>query len=128
MKLPILFRIFSVLHLLMGLMILFGGSMISATNGWEHSVGITTMAEHHGASLICVSILFWMLPNWLKDGELTKTVPVAILVQVILAIMPVYHAAVGAIPTDATLFIMLAVIIGLIILFYLASKKDIPSE
>ena len=128
MKLPILFRIFSVLHLLMGLMILFGGSMISATNGWEHSVGITTMAEHHGASLICVSILFWMLPNWLKDGELTKTVPVAILVQVILAIMPVYHAAVGAIPTDATLFIMLAVIIGLIILFYLASKKDISSE
>ena len=128
MKLPILFRIFSVLHLLMGLMILFGGSMISATNGWEHSVGITTMAEHHGASLICVSILFWMLPNWLKDGELTKTVPVAILVQVILAIMPVYHAAVGAIPTDATLFIMLAVIIGLIILFYLASKKNIPSE
>jgi hypothetical protein len=128
MKLPILFRIFSVLHFLMGLMILFGGSMISVTNGWEHSVGIATMAEHHGASLICVSILFWMLPNWLKDGELTKTVPVAILVQVILAIMPVYHAAVGAIPTDVTLFIMLAVIIGLIILFYLASKKNIPSE
>ncbi|MDG2355055.1 MAG: hypothetical protein P8L82_03450 [Paracoccaceae bacterium] len=128
MRLPILFKIFAVLHFLVGLLMLFGGSMLSSTNGWEHSVGIATMAEHHGSSLICVSILFWMLPNWLDAEKLNKTVPVAILIQVILAIMPVYHAAVGAIPTNGALFVMMAIIIGLIILFFLASKKEISEE
>jgi len=125
MKLPILFRIFAVLHFFVGLLMLFGGSMLSDTNGWEHSIGIATMAEHHGSSLICVSILFWMLPTWVDTEKLNKTAPIAILIQVILAIMPVYHAAVGAIPTDGALFVMMAIIIGLIILFYVASKKEV---
>ena len=76
MKLPLLFKIFAVLHVLMGLLMLFGGSTLSAMNGWEHSVGIVTMAEHHGASLIGVSILFWMLPKWMseeKNGIALKT-------------------------------------------------------
>jgi hypothetical protein len=94
-------------------------------NGWTHSIGITTMAEHHGAGCICIAILFWMLPQWMSDQQLKDIVPAIIVVQVILAIMPVYHAAVEAIPTNPALFVLMAVLIGLIVLFYMESKKNV---
>jgi hypothetical protein len=52
-------------------------------------------------------------------------VPAIIVIQVILAIMPVYHAAVEAIPTNPAFFVMMAVLIGLIVMFYMESKKNI---
>ena len=106
-------------------MMLFGGSMISEMNGWTHSIGITTMAEHHGAGCICIAILFWMLPMWLSDQQLKESVPAVIGIQVILAIMPVYHVAVEAIPTNPAFFVLMAVLIVLIVLFYMESKKNV---
>ena len=129
MKLPLLFKIFAVLHVLMGLLMLFGGSTLSAMNGWEHSVGIVTMAEHHGASLIGVSILFWMLPKWMSEENLKQTVPAALVVQAILVIMPIYHAAVGAIPSDDPgTYVLIAILLVLMSLFYASSKKVDASE
>ena len=94
MSLKLLFKIFAGLQLIQGILFLFGGSMISEMNFWEHSIGITTLAEHHGAGCVCIAILFWMLPIWLSDQQLKESVPAVIGIQVILAIMPVYHAAV----------------------------------
>ncbi len=54
MSLKLLFKIFAGFQLIQGVMMLFGGSMISEMNGWTHSIGITTMAEHHGAGCICI--------------------------------------------------------------------------
>tara|TARA_B100001013_G_scaffold240746_1_gene148576 strand:- start:232 stop:678 length:447 start_codon:yes stop_codon:yes gene_type:complete len=125
MSLKLLFKIFAGLQLIQGVMMLFGGSMISEMNGWTHSIGITTMTEHHGAGLICIAILFWMLPMWMSDQQLKETVPAIIAIQVILAIMPVYHAAVDAIPTPPPFYVMMAVLIGLIVMFYMESKKNI---
>ena len=125
MSLILLFKIFAGLQLIQGGMMLFGGSMISEMNGWMHSIGITTMAEHHGAGCICIAILFWMLPKWMSDQQLKETVPAIIVIQVILAIMPVYHAAVEAIPTNPALFVLMAVLIGLIVMFYMESKKNV---
>ena len=125
MSLKLLFKIFAGLQLIQGVMMLFGGSMISEMNGWMHSIGITTMAEHHGAGCICIAILFWMLPKWMSDQQLKETVPAIIVIQVILAIMPVYHAGVEAIPTNPALFVFMAVLIGLIVLFYMESKKNV---
>ena len=79
MKLETLYKIFAVLHALMGLMMLFGGAMISNMNGWDHSIGIVTMAEHHGAALLCVSLLFWMLPKWLSEDGLKDATSTALL-------------------------------------------------
>ena len=125
MSLKLLFKIFAGLQLIQGVMMLFGGSMISEMNAWTHSIGITTMAEHHGAGCICIAILFWMLPKWMSDQQLKETVPAIIVIQVILAIMPVYHAAVEAIPTNPAFFVMMAVLIGLIVMFYMESKKNV---
>ena len=125
MSLKLLFKIFAGLQLIQGVMMLFGGSMISEMNGWPHSIGITTMTEHHGAGLICIAILFWMLPMWMSDQQLKETVPAIIAIQVILAIMPVYHAAVDAIPTPPPFYVMMAVLIGLIVMFYMESKKNV---
>ena len=125
MSLKLLFKIFAGLQLMQGVMMLFGGSMISEMNAWTHSIGITTMAEHHGAGCICIAIIFWMLPQWMSDQQLKDIVPAIIVVQVILAIMPVYHAVVGAIPTNPALFVLMAVLIGLIVLFYMESKKNV---
>ena len=125
MSLKLLFKIFAGLQLIQGAMMLFGGSMISEMNGWMHSIGITTMAEHHGAGCICIAILFWMLPQWMSDQQLKDIVPAIIVVQVILAIMPAYHAAVEAIPTNPAFFVLMAVLIGLIVMFYMESKKNV---
>ena len=125
MSLKLLFKIFAGLQLIQGAMMLFGGSMISEMNGWTHSIGVTTMAEHHGAGCICIAILFWMLPQWMSDQQLKDIVPAIIVVQVILAIMPVYHAAVEAIPTNPAFFVLMAVLIGLIGMFYMESKKNV---
>ena len=125
MNLKLLFKIFAGLQLVQGVLMLFGGSMISEMNFWEHSVGITTLAEHHGAGCICIAILFWMLPKWMSDQQLKETVPAMIVIQVILAIMPVYHAAVDAIPTNPAFFVLMAVLIVLIVLFYMESKKNV---
>jgi len=128
MSLKLLFKIFAGLQLIQGVMMLFGGSMISELNFWEHSIGITTMAEHHGAGCICIAILFWMLPIWLSDQQLKESVPAVIGIQGILAIMPVYHSAVEAIPTNPAFFALMAVLIGLIVLFYMESKKNVTSS
>ena len=125
MSLKLLFKIFAGLQLIQGVMMLFGGSMISEMNSWTHSIGITTMTEHHGAGLICIAILFWMLPMWMSDQQLKETVPAIIAIQVILAIMPVYHAVVDAIPTPPPFYVMMAVLIGLIAMFYMESKKNV---
>ena len=125
MNLKLLFKIFAGLQLIQGLMMLFGGSMISEMNGWTHSIGVTTMAEHHGAGLLCIAILFWMLPKWMSDQQLKEIVPAMIVIQVILAIMPVYHTAVEAIPTNPPFFVMMAVLIGLIVMFFMESKKNV---
>ena len=123
MNLPLLYRIFSVLHIIMGLIMIFGGSTLSEMSGWEHSVGIATQAEHHGAALICISILFWMIPRWMSDDKLKEVTSTAIIIQIILAIMPIYHAWIGAIPVDGSLFVMMTILIVLIVLFYIASSK-----
>ncbi|MBT6507652.1 MAG: hypothetical protein HOK66_07505 [Marinovum sp.] len=124
MNLATLYKIFAVLHAVMALMMLFGGPMISNMNGWDHSIGIVTMAEHHGAALLCVSLLFWMLPRWLSEEGLKDATSTALLVQAILAVMPIYHATVGAIPADASLAVMMIVLLGLMYLFLQAAKKD----
>ena len=128
MKLDTLYKIFAVLHGVMALMMLFGGPMISDMNGWDHSIGIVTMAEHHGAGLLGISLLFWMLPRWLSEDGLKDATPTALLVQAILAVMPLYHAAVGAIPLDASLAIMMIVLLGLMYLFFQAAKKEPEPE
>ena len=128
MSLKLLFKIFAGLQLIQGVMMLFGGSMISEMNGWTHSIGITTMAEHHGAGCICIAILFWMLPMWLSDQQLKESVPAVIGIQVILAIMPAYHAAVEAIPTNPAFFVLMAVLIGLMVMFYMESKKNVTTS
>lgn len=128
MKLDTLYKIFAVLHGVMALMMLFGGPMISNMNGWDHSIGIVTMAEHHGAGLLGISLLFWMLPRWLSEDGLKDATPTALLVQAILAVMPLYHAAVGAIPLDASLAIMMIVLLGLMYLFFQAAKKEPEPE
>jgi len=57
--------------------------------------------------------------------KVKETVLAIIVIQVILAIMPVYHAAVEAIPTNPAFFVMMAVLIGLIVMFYMESKKNV---
>ena len=128
MKLDTLYKVFAVLHGVMALMMLFGGPMISNMNGWDHSIGIVTMAEHHGAGLLGISLFFWMLPRWLSEDGLKDATPTALLVQAILAVMPLYHAAVGAIPVDASLAVMMIVLLGLMYLFFQAAKKEPEPE
>lgn len=130
LSLGLVFKIFAVLQFLQGLLMLFGSqfsesskSMISEMNVWDDSIGITTMAEHHGAGLICIGIFFWFLPSWMKGNNLKATVPATIITQFILLIMPIYHAAIGAFPIDPSFYVMIAIFTGFIILTYISSRN-----
>jgi hypothetical protein len=65
---------------------------------------------------------------WLSDQQLKESVPAVIGIQIILAIMPVYHAAVEAIPTNPAFFVLMAVLIGLMVMFYMESKKNVTTS
>ena len=65
---------------------------------------------------------------WMSDLQLKESVPSVIGIQVILAIMPVYHAAVEAIPTNPAFFVMMAVLVGLMVMFYMESKKNVTTS
>ena len=71
--LSLLHRIVAVIHFLQGLFMLFGGRFIAEQYGWDYSIGFAAMVEHHGSTLICVSIYFWFLPSLLSLENLKRS-------------------------------------------------------
>ena len=66
LNLNILHRVVAVIHFLQGLFMTFGGRNIAEQYGWDYSIGFAAMVEHHGSTLVCVSIYFWFLPSFLN--------------------------------------------------------------
>ena len=124
LDLKILHRVVALIHFLQGIFMLFGGKTISNQYGWEYSIGFSAMAEHHGSTLICISIYFWFLPSLLSFKELQKISNLGLIVQAILILMPIYHALFGYFPADPGFFIMLIVLCSIMILFFIASREN----
>ena len=122
--LSLLHRIVAVIHFLQGLFMLFGGKFIAEQYGWDYSIGFAAMVEHHGSTLICVSIYFWFLPSLLSLENLKKVSNLGLIVQGILILMPIYHAVFNYFPIDPGFFVMLFVLILLMILFFRASRQN----
>ena len=117
MKLPNLFKAFGLIHIVMGLAFGIPTWMVSDMMGWEHSVGIATMSEHWGSTLIILGLFFFQMPSLLGDRlhEFTK---LALIAQMILIAMPLSHAAVGAIPMDAMWYLLVIVSAGFLYFTY----------
>ena len=128
LDLKILYRVVAVIHLLQGLFMTFGGRNIAEQYGWDYSIGFAAMVEHHGSTLICVSIYFWFLPNLLNLESLKKVSILGLAVQAILIIMPIYHAVFGYFPIDQSFYIMIFVLTLIMVLFFLASRDDSQNE
>ena len=124
LNLPILYRVIAIIYLLQGLFFLFGGQNIADQNNWSYSVGFAAMAEHHGSTLICISIFFWFLPSLISIKELRKISILGLAVQAILILMPIYHALFGYFEIDPSFYIMIAVLTLIMVLFYFASKAE----
>ena len=86
------------------------------------------MVEHHGSTLICVSIYFWFLPSLLSLENLKKVSNLGLIVQGILILMPIYHAVFNYFPIDPGFFVMVFVLILLMILFFRASRQNETSD
>ena len=110
LNLKILHRVVAVLHFLQGLFMTFGGRNIAEQYGWDYSIGFAAMVEHHGSTLICVSIYFWFLPSLLNLENLKKVSILGLAVQAILILMPIYHAMFGYFPIDPSFYIMIFVL------------------
>ena len=100
---------------------LFGGKFIAEQYGWDYSVGFAAMVEHHGSTLICIS---WFLPSFLSLENLKKVTNVGLIVQGILILMPIYHAAFNYFPIDPGFFVMAFVLTIIMILFFRASRHN----
>ena len=106
----------------------FGGRNIAEQYGWDYSIGFAAMVEHHGSTLICVSIYFWFLPSFLNLESLKRVSILGLAVQAILILMPIYHAMLGYFPIDPSFYIMIFVLTLIMVLFFLASRDDKQNE
>ena len=75
MSLPLIYRIFGLLNLVMGLVLFFGISSMYATNGWGEFAGlvvvpVTTMAEHYGSHVFVLGVISIMIPSWMQEEQL----------------------------------------------------------
>ena len=128
LNLKVLHRVVAVIHFLQGLFMTFGGRNIAEQYGWDYSIGFAAMVEHHGSTLICVSIYFWFLPSFLNLENLKRVSILGLVVQVILILMPIYHAVFGYFPIDPSFYVMIFVLTLIMVLFFLASKDDTQNK
>ena len=128
LDLKILHRVVAVIHFLQGLFMMFGGRNIAEQYGWDYSIGFAAMVEHHGSTLICVSIYFWFLPSFLNLENLKRVSILGLVVQAILILMPIYHAVFGYFPIDPNFYVMIFVLTLIMFLFFLASRDDTQNE
>ena len=120
MTLSLIYKIFGGLHMLMGVGM---GLGLALPEAWAPSDGITTMAEHFGSALVVVGFMFWMLPSWTSEVQLKKATMPLIGAQVLLVLVPLYHAyGSRTIDTDGMFYGLVGVSLVLIGLFYSKSR------
>ncbi len=126
MTLAVIYKVFGGFHMLMGVMM---GLTLPGTipdgEGWgmEGLDGIVTMAEHFGSALVVIGFMFWMLPSWTSEAQLKKATMPLIGAQVLLVLVPLYHAYVSkTINTDGGFYVLFGVSLVLIGLFYSKSR------
>lgn len=127
MSLTLIYRMFGVLNLIMGLVLFFGISTMYSTNGWGEFTGaviipVTTMAEHYGSHVFVLGIIAIMLPSWIQDEQLKTATKTILLVQLILTLVPIYHAAVSYIPFNGSFIAFTIINLFFLGSFYLKSR------
>ena len=123
MNLSLIYKVYGAYHVIGALLFGFASSMLSQSSGWgEVTIGITTMSEHFGSALFVIGVIAWMLPSWTTEEQLKKATMTIISLQFILTFVPIYHAGVGAIPTDGMFYISTIVNFVFIGLFYWKSR------
>ncbi len=126
MTLALIYKVFGGFHMLMGVMM---GLTLPGTipdgEGWgmEGLDGIVTMAEHFGSALLVIGFMFWMLPSWTSEAQLKKATMPLIGAQVLLVLVPLYHAYVSkTINADGGFYGLILISLVLIGLFYSRSR------
>jgi hypothetical protein len=127
MSLPLIYRIFGTLNLVMGLVLFFGISTMYSTNGWGEFIGnviipVTTMAEHYGSHVFVLGIIAIMIPSWMQDEQLKTATKTILVVQLVLTLVPIYHAAVNYIPFNGSFIAFTIINLFFLGAFYLKSR------
>mgnify|MGYP000462672383 FL=1 len=127
MSLPLIYRIFGLLNLVMGLVLFFGISSMYATNGWGEFAGlvvvpVTTMAEHYGSHVFVLGVISIMIPSWMQEEQLKTATKTILIVQLILTLVPIYHAVVSYIPFNGSFIAFTIVNLLFLIGFYIKSR------
>ena len=127
MSLSLIYRIFGLLNLLMGLVIFFGTPTMYSTNGWGEFAGavvipVTTMAEHYGSHVFVLGIIALMIPSSMQDEKLKNATKTILIVQLVLTVIPIYHAAVSYIPFNGSFIVFTIVNLFFLGSFYLKSR------
>ena len=127
MSLPLIYRIFGFLNIIMGLVIFFGTPTMYSTNGWGEFAGtvvvpVTTMAEHYGSHVFVLGIIAFMIPSWIQDQQLKTATKTILIVQLVLTVIPIYHAAVSYIPFNGSFIVFTIVNLFFLGSFYLKSR------
>lgn len=127
MSLSLIYRIFGTLNLVMGLVLFFGISTMYSSNGWGEFIGtviipVTTMAEHYGSHVFVLGIIAIMIPTWMQDEQLKTATKTILVVQLVLTLVPIYHAAVNYIPFNGSFIAFTIINLFFLGAFYLKSR------
>ena len=127
MSLSVIYKIFGVLNLIMGLVLFFCILTMYPTIGWGGFIGaviipVTTMAEHYGSHVFVLGIIAIMLPSWMQDEQLKTATKTILVVQLVLTLVPIYHAAVSYIPFNGSFIAFTIINLFFLGSFYLKSR------
>ena len=100
----------------------FTPEMMAAQFQFESTPDMVTMGQYLGTTMLFVSVMFLMLPNWTSAEQLKKATMPLILLQVIYLLVQLFHIYTEAIPSGGMQYFGVGLTIVFILLFYWKSR------
>ena len=122
MTLSLVYRLNGLIGLIWAASMWFTPEMMAAQFQFESTPDMVTMGQYLGTTMLFVSVMFLMLPNWTSAEQLKKATMPLILLQVIYLLVQLFHIYTEAIPSGGMQYFGVGLTIVFILLFYWKSR------
>ena len=123
MTLSLVYRLNGLIGLIWAASMWFTPEMMATQFQFESTPDMVTMGQYLGTTMLFVSVMFLMLPNWTSAEQLKKATMPLILLQVIYLLVQLFHIYTEAIPSGGMQYFGVGLTIVFILLFYWKSRS-----
>ena len=122
MTLSLVYRLNGLIGLIWAASMWLTPEMMAAQFQFESTPDMVTMGQYLGTTMLFVSVMFLMLPNWTSAEQLKKATMPLILLQVFYLLVQLFHISTEAIPSGGMQYFGIGLTIVFILLFYWKSR------